>query len=484
MADEQQMFIGGKWTDAAEGGRLDVINPATGEVFATVPSATERDVELAVESARNTFDDGEWPARTSGRDRGRILLRAAEIIRRERDRLAGIETRDNGKPIGDAREDVDEAAFIFEYYGGWATKISGEIPTTGPDSLSIVLKEPAGVAVAITPWNYPIVMASQKIAPAIAAGCTTILKPASFTPMTSLELGKVLEEAGLPAGVLQVVTGPGSSVGAALVRSPSTDVISLTGSGEVGKFIMREAADTLKRVSLELGGKSPNIFFADADFEAAVEGACNGVFWNQGEICSAGTRVFVEKSIYDDALNAMTDHAKAIKLGDGLDPDTSMGPLVSKQQQDTVQSYIEIGMKEAKLAAQGETPSDPKLAGGYFVPPTIFADADNDDRISREEIFGPVMTVIPFEDVDEVVRMSNDNPYGLAAAIWTNNIKKALNTAKAIRAGTIWINDTQPAPSEAPWGGYKQSGFGRELGAWGLEDYLEVKHVYVNLDEG
>jgi betaine-aldehyde dehydrogenase len=283
--------------------------------------------------------------------------------------------------------------------------------------------------------------------------------------------------------VLQVITGFGETAGAPLVESPKVDKVAFTGSREVGKTILRSGADTLKRVTLELGGKSPNIVFADAEFEAAVEGSANGIFWNQGEICSAGSRVFIERPIYDAALNELIDRARNVRLGDGRQPDTTMGPLVSKEQQDRVQRYIEIGEQEAKLAVQGDVPSDDALVGGYYVPPTIFADARNDMTIAREEIFGPVMTVIPFDGVDEVIALSNDNPYGLAAAVWSRDIKKALNTARALRAGIVWINDTQPAPTEAPWGGYKQSGIGRELGREGVEDFLEAKHIYVNLAE-
>ncbi len=483
MADAKQMYIDGKWVDALDGERFDVFNPATGEVIATVPAAKKADVERAVDSARRTFDEGTWWPGTSERERGRILLKVAEIITREADRLAELETLDSGKPIGDARDDVNEAAYMFEYYAGWATKISGDIPPVGNDALSLVVKEPIGVAAAITPWNYPILMAVQKIAPALAAGCTIILKPPEQTPLTCLELPKILEEAGVPAGVFHVVTGLGEDAGAPLVADPRVDKVGFTGSLEVGKIIMRSGADTLKRVTLELGGKSPNIFFADADFDAAVEGACNGVFWNQGEICSAGTRVFVEKPIYDDAVAAMIEQAKTVVVGDGMDEGTSMGPLVSKEQQERVLRYIEIGEGEANLASKGSTSSDPKLANGYFVPPTIFTDATNDITIAREEIFGPVMTVIPFTKVEEVVAASNDNEYGLAAAVWTKDIKKAFRVAKSLRAGTVWINDTQPAPTEAPWGGYKQSGIGRELGPWSMDDYLELKHIYVNLDE-
>jgi acyl-CoA reductase-like NAD-dependent aldehyde dehydrogenase len=483
MADALQNYIDGTWVDALDGERFDVFDPATGEVIATAPSSKAADVEAAIEAARRTFDERGWWPGTSERERGRILLRAAEIVDRELDRLAQLESRDSGKPLGEAREDIAEVAYMFEYFGGWATKIHGDIPPVGPDALSLVVKEPMGVAAGITPWNYPMTMAAQKLAPALAAGCTFILKPAEQTPLTALELPKILEEAGLPTGVFHVVTGFGETAGAPLVASPRVDKVGFTGSRDVGKLIMRHGADTLKRVTLELGGKSPNIVFADADFDEAVEGSCNGIFWNQGEICSAGSRVFVERAIYDDALSAMVDRARAVKLGDPFDEDTTMGPLVSDEQRRRVERYIEIGQREATLAVQGERPSDPRFEGGYFVPPTIFSDATNDVTIAREEIFGPVMTVIPFNDLDEVIRLSNDNDYGLAAAVWTRDIKKAVNTARALRAGVVWINDTQPAPTEAPWGGYKQSGIGRELGARGVEDYLEAKHIYVNLSE-
>jgi betaine-aldehyde dehydrogenase len=483
VAEDLQMFVDGEWADALDGKRFDVFDPATGEVVATVPDAQPADVDRAVEAARRLFDDGSWWPGVTERERGRILLNAAEIVRREQRRLAELETTDSGKPLGEALEDIAEVAFMFEYYGGWATKIDGYIPPVGPDALSLVVREPMGVAVGITPWNYPMMMAVQKIAPALAAGCTFILKPAEQTPLTALELPRILDEAGLPAGVLQVVTGFGETAGAPLVESPGVDKVGFTGSRDVGKIIMRSGADTLKRVTLELGGKSPNIVFADAEFDAAIEGSANGIFWNQGEICSAGSRVFIERSIYDDALERLVQHARSVRVGDGREPDTTMGPLVSKEQRERVLQYIDIGKREARLAAQGDAPSAGRLADGYYVPPTIFADANNDMTIAREEIFGPVMTVIPFESVEEVVELSNDNPYGLAAAVWSRDIKKAINTAKALRAGIVWINDTQPAPTEAPWGGYKQSGIGRELGKEGVEDYLEAKHIYINLAE-
>ncbi|MEO8476004.1 MAG: aldehyde dehydrogenase family protein [Actinomycetota bacterium] len=481
MADALQNYIDGSWVDALDGGRFEVFDPSTGGVIATAPDSQPADVERAVAAARRTFDEGTWWPKTPARERGRILLRAADIVRRERDRLAAMESLDAGKPISEAGADIDEVAFMFEYYGGWATKIAGESQHLDADAMFMVWKEPVGVAVGITPWNYPMMMAAQKVAPAIAAGCTFILKPPEQTPLTCLEIPRILEEAGLPPGVLNVLTGFGETAGAPLTIHLGVDKVGFTGSKEVGKVIMRSGADTLKRVTLELGGKSPNIVFADADFATAITGSANGVFWNQGEICSAGTRVFVDRTIYDDAVNALVEHAAAVRVGDPQNVTTTMGPLISKEQQERVTSYLEIGASEARLAGQGVTPTDPRLEGGYFVAPTVFADVDNSARIAREEIFGPVMSVIPFGSVEDVVEMANDNEYGLAAAIWTNDLTKAMRTARAIRAGIVWINDTQPAPTEMPWGGYKQSGVGRELGKHGLDDFLEEKAVYLNL---
>ncbi len=373
---------------------------------------------------------------------------------------------------------------MFEYYAGWTTKVMGSIPPVGPDAMSLIVKEPVGVAALITPWNYPVLMASQKMAPALAAGCTAILKPATPTPLSSLELARILDEAGLPPGVFNVLNGPGSSVGDALVTHPGVDKISFTGSDEVGKRITKLAAETMKRVTMELGGKSPNLVFSDATLADAYEGSAIGVFYNQGEVCSAGSRVLVERSIYDEALEAMSQYAADLKLGDGMDPDTTMGPMVTSEHHD--------GWRSTSRSARSQVPDwfskardhrMPSWPAGTCVPPTIFADVDNQMTIAREEIFGPVMAVIPFDDVDEAVRIANDSIYGLAASVWTNDITKALKVSRALRAGIVWINDTQPAPSEAMWGGYKQSGVGRELGQHGLESFLETKHIYVNLED-
>lgn len=475
------MYIDGRWVHALNGATLDVVDPSTGSVIAVVPAAAAADVDLAVRAARRASDDGTWGAAVAERERGRILFRMAELVREQRDELAELEVRDCGKPIADARGDIDEVAFMFEYYAGWATKISGDVPPVGPDAMSLIVKEPVGVCGLIVPWNYPMMMAAQKVAPALAAGCTVILKPAEQTPLTALRLAAIAEAAGVPAGVVNVVTGIGVDAGGPLLVHPMVDKISFTGSKAVGQHIQRTCADQLKRVTLELGGKSPNIVFADADLSIAVPGTCNGVFGNQGEVCSAGSRVFVDARIYDDTLRAMAEFAASIRLGSGLDPETTMGPLISAVQRDRVEGYIAVGRAEAALAFEGVRPSDPALSGGYFVPPTIFESTSNDVRIAREEIFGPVMTVIPFRSIDEVVALANDTEYGLAAAIWTRDIGRALRTAKAIRAGVVWINDSQPAPTETMWGGYKHSGIGRELGPYALDAYLESKHIYINL---
>ena len=473
-----QLFIGGKFVDSADRRTFPVYDPSTEEVIAYAPEAGPADVDAAVKAAKEAFET--W-SQTTAQERGRVLFRLAERIRKEAESLAHLESQNGGKPIVEAEFDIADVATCFEYYGGLATKITGHVNPVPDNALSLSLKEPVGVAGQIIPWNYPLLMAAWKLAPALAAGCTCVLKPAEQTPLTALEMASWFEDVGLPPGVVNIVTGFGETAGAPLVTHPDVNKVAFTGSAEVGKKIMKAAADSVKRVTLELGGKSPNIFFADADFEAAIDGALFGVFINQGEVCSAGSRVLVEKKIYKNFVDAMTEKAKRIKLGPPLERETKMGPLVSKDQWERVRGYQEVGKKEAKIAIGGGVPKS--FAKGYYVEPTIFYDVDNSARIAREEIFGPVCAVIPFEDEKDAIRIANDSPYGLAAAVWSRDIYKALRMVKSLRAGIVWVNHMQPTYVEAPWGGYKQSGFGRELGPWGIEEYLETKQVHINLNE-
>lgn len=475
-----RMLINNDWVDAANGVFFPVYDPSTEEAIAEVPEAGAADVDRAVAAARAAFDSGAWPA-TTAQERGRVLFRLAERVRKEAAMLAELESRNSGKPIVEAEFDINDVATCFEYYGGLATKVTGVVNPVPDNALSFTLKDPVGVAGQIIPWNYPLLMAAWKLAPAIAAGCTCVLKPAEQTPLTVLELAAWFAESGLPPGVVNVITGFGETAGAPLVQHPDVQKIAFTGSAAVGKQIVKMAADTVKRVTLELGGKSPNIFFADSDFEAAVDGALFGVFINQGEVCSAGSRILVEKPIYSKFVEAMTEKARRIKLGPPLDRGTKMGPLVSREQFERVRAYQETGKAEAKTAIGGGRSGE--LKQGYYIEPTIFYDASNSARIAREEIFGPVATVIPFNGEGEAIAIANDSPYGLAAAVWSRDIFRAFRVVKSLRAGVVWVNHMQPTYVEAPWGGYKQSGFGRELGPWGIEEYLETKQVHVNLNE-
>src|SRR5271154_6123038 len=475
-----QMYINGEWTASKSAKMFPVYDPSTEEVLAQVPDAGAEDVNRAVAAAKAAFEDGPC-ASTTAQERGRVLFRLSEKIRANLPSLAELECRNTGNPIVEAEFDINDAATCFEYYGGLATKVVGYVNPVPDNAMSFSLKEPVGVAGQIIPWNYPLLMAAWKLAPAIAAGCTCVLRPAEQTPLTALELAKWFDEVGLPKGVVNVITGFGESCGSPLVKHPDVNKIAFTGSAAVGKIIVKQAADTVKRVTLELGGKSPNIFFADADFEAAIDGALFGVFINQGEVCSAGSRILVQKSIYKKFVDAMAEKAKKIKLGPPLDRDTKMGPLVSKDQYERVRSYQELGKKEGKLASGGGRAE--QFGRGYYVEPTIFYDVDNSARIAREEIFGPVAAVIPFDDEADALRIANDTPFGLAAAVWSRDIYRALRMVKAIRAGVIWVNHMQPTYVEAPWGGFKQSGFGRELGIHGIDEYLETKQVHINLNE-
>lgn len=475
-----RMYLDGRFVEASSKQTRDIYNPAKGEVMARVPEATPADVEKAIAAARREFDEGKWPNLAPAK-RGHILFKIAEAIRAQAQELAKLETMNMGKPLSEAEGDVADAADSFEYYGGLANKITGEVNPVNPRAFDFTLKEPIGVCGQIIPWNFPLMMAAWKIAPAIAAGCTVILKPAEQTPLTALKLAEVLDGIeDLPKGVVNIVTGEGPTAGATLVKSHEVDKIAFTGSTEVGKWILKTAAETnLKKVTLELGGKSPNIFFSDSDFEMAIAGALFGIFYNQGEVCSAGSRILVEKSIHKKLVEAMAERAQQIRLGDGLDPSTKMGPLVTAGHRERVESYIQIGKQSGKLICGGQRPG--ALTQGYFIEPTIFDQVDPNSRLAQEEVFGPVVAVIPFENENEAIKLANHSDYGLAAGVWTKDFTKAMRMIRKIRSGIVWVNHYHPAPMEGPWGGFKQSGIGRELGRYGIENYLQAKQVYVNL---
>ena len=481
--DPLPLYIGGRFTKGAEP-PAEIINPATGLPIARAARATRAEAQAAIQAARDTFDSGSWSGLTATK-RGQVLLEIARQLRESSPELARLETENMGKPIVESEFDVADAATCFEYYGGLANKITGEVNPVPDEALSLTLKEPVGVCGQIIPWNYPLLMAAWKIAPALCAGCTVVLKPAEATPMTALALARILDGIpDLPKGVVSVVTGDGPVVGALLAESDLVDKVAFTGSTRTGRAILHAAADSnLKRVTLELGGKSPNIFFADADWEAAVEGAVFGVFVNQGEVCSAGSRILVEKAIHAKFLDAFVAKAKTIRLGDPLDRDTRMGPLVTAAHRDRVIGYVEQGKHEgAQLVLGGGKPGG-ALARGLFVEPTIFDRVDPGMRIAQEEIFGPVVSVIPFEGERQAIEIANATPYGLAGAVWTRDIFRAFRVVRKLRAGIVWVNHMQPTYVEAPWGGVKMSGGGRELGLHGVDNYLEMKQVHVNLNE-
>ena len=474
------LYIDGQFVPGASDKTFPVYDPSTEEVLADVVEATAAEVDLAVQAARRAFDTGPWSVSTP-QSRAQVLFKLAAKVREHLSELAEMETRNTGKPIVEGEGDIDAVAEVFEYYAGLVTKIPGMVNPVSANALSLSIKEPIGVAGLIVPWNYPLLMAAWKLAPALAAGCTCVLKPAEQTPLTAMMLAQWFEEVGLPPGVVNIVNGFGESCGAPIVDHPLVDKIAFTGSTEVGKSIVRRASHTLKRVTLELGGKSPNIFFADADWEASIDGALFGIFINQGEVCSAGSRILVEQKIYKPFVEAMAEKAKTIRIGAPMDRETKLGPVVSKEQYERVQSYLAIGRGEAKLASGGGRPQ--AFEKGYYIEPTIFYDVDNSARIAREEIFGPVAAVIPFDAEADAIRIANDTPYGLAAAVWSRDIYKVFRVVKKIRAGIVWVNHMQPTCVEAPWGGYKQSGTGRELGPWGIDEYLETKQVHINLNE-
>jgi aldehyde dehydrogenase (NAD+) len=477
-----QLFIDNEWRPADSGATLDVINPATEETIASVPSAGQSDLDRAVAAARAALD-GPWGA-LSARERGRLVWRLGEKLMEKADEIARLETLSNGKPIFESRQiEVPAAAECFQYFAGWADKIHGEtIPVKG-NHLTYTLREPVGVVAAIVPWNFPLLLTAWKVAPALACGNTVVIKPASQTPLTALALADVASDAGLPRGVLNVLTGPGSTLGRMIVGHPGIDKIAFTGDTSTGREIMRGSADTLKRITLELGGKSPNIVFPDADLDAAVRGATTGIFYGKGEVCAAGSRLLVDTSIRDAFIDKVAARAKKMTPGDPLDPKTRLGAIASKTQLDTDLRYIETAKREGATLVAGGLRADIGTGKGYFLQPTVFAGVTPAMTIAREEIFGPVLAAIEFADVDEAIARANDSHYGLAAAVWTKDIKKAHHVARRLQAGTVWINTYNAYDTAAPFGGYKQSGFGREMSLHALDHYTQVKTVWVDLNQ-
>jgi aldehyde dehydrogenase (NAD+) len=475
---QTKLYIGGEFVDATDGSTFEVENPAEASTLAEVAEAKEPDIDRAVTAARGAFESDDWQG-MAARERGRLLYRLADLVEDEADRLARIETLQNGKPYFESRQvDLPEIVAILRYYAGWADKIQGEtIPVAGP-VLNYTRREPLGVVGAIVPWNFPLLLAVWKLAPALASGNTVVLKPAEETPLTALELGALAAEAGFPAGALNVVPGYGPTAGAPLVRHPGVDKIAFTGSTDVGREIMREAAATLKPVTLELGGKSPNIVFADADLKAAVRGVTTGIFYGKGEVCAAGSRLFVESSIHDQFMERLVDRAAKMTPGDPFDKNTRLGAIVSQGQLDRVLGYIESGRKEGAELLTGGARLDRQ---GYFVEAAVFDRVTPEMAIAQEEIFGPVLAALSFDDVDEAIALGNQTIYGLAAGVWTRDVKKAHRVAHRLRAGTVWVNTYNRYDPAAPFGGYKQSGFGRELGMHALQGYTQVKNIWIDL---
>jgi len=474
-----KLLINGKWVDAASGKTFPTINPSTGEVITRVAEADAADVDKAVAAARAAFDKGPWRRKMTASHRGVLMNKLADLVEKHAEELAQLEALDNGKPYHVAlAADLPLTIACYRYYAGWADKIQGKtIPVQGR-YFTYTKHEPVGVVGQIIPWNFPLLMASWKLGPALACGNTVILKPAEQTPVTALRLGELILEAGLPEGVVNIITGFGPGAGSSISEHPDIDKVAFTGSAEVGKIILKASAGNLKRVSLELGGKSPNIIFPDADMEQAVPNSMMGVFFNSGQVCCAGTRIFVQKDVYDKFNDSLAKFSAGMTVGDGLEPSTMMGPLVSKEQFDKVKGYLELGKQEgARVTVGGEA-----MGGkGYFVKPTVFADVNNKMRIAREEIFGPVAATIPFKDENDAVLQGNDTDYGLGAAVWTSDVGRAHKVARALKAGTVWVNCYGMIDPISPFGGYKQSGFGRELGKYAIELYTQIKSVYVKL---
>jgi len=485
---EYQLLINGQQVAPKSGEMMERRYPANNDVtVARFPKASEEDVDAAIQAARTAFDNGSW-SNAPARNRAAVLRRTADKIRVEQNDLARLLASEVGKPLSEAGIEVALTADVFEYYAGLALDIKGQVVSNYiNDAIGMILKEPVGVVGIITPWNFPMLLATWKIAPALAVGCTTVIKPASYTPCTTYELGRILTESGAPAGVVNVITGSGKTVGDRIAASPLVDKVAFTGSTEVGQQVMRAAASNVKKISLELGGKSPNVVFADSNLQGAVIGALFGIYMNAGQVCQAGSRLLVEESVHDQFLNMFSNFVAGVKVGDPMDPATRMGPVVSDSQLDTVESYVKAGNDEkATLVRGGKRLTGEGYDKGYFYEPTIFDQVDNRMKIAQEEIFGPVLSVIPFKDADEALRLANDTMYGLAAAVWTKDIDRAFKFAKGIKAGTVWINSYHAAGTLGvplmPFGGYKQSGIGRELGQEGMEMFMETKSVSLKLN--
>jgi phenylacetaldehyde dehydrogenase len=478
VAKTRPMLINGKWVGAVSGKTFPTYNPATGEVLAQVAEGDKEDIHRAVSAARAAFQKGSSWKKLTPSERGRLMWKLAELLEKRTEEFAQLESLDQGKPVTIARvADVPVSVDQLRYYAGWATKIEGNtipISAHGGQFLAYTLRDPVGVVGQIIPWNFPLIMATLKLGPALATGCTVVLKPAEQTPLTALLLGELIQEAGFPDGVVNIVTGYGETAGAALAAHPDVDKIAFTGSTEVGKLIVHAAAGNLKKVSLELGGKSPNIVFQDAEIDSAIPGAANAIFFNQGQVCCAGSRLYVEDQQFDQVVDGVSQLASKIRMGPGMDATTQMGPLVSEEQLNRVCSYLESGFSEGARATVGGKREGDK---GYFVKPTVLVNTNEKMKVVREEIFGPVVTVMPFSDIDDLVAKANNTPYGLAAAVWTRDIKKAHRIASELRAGTVWINCYGVLDSAMPFGGYKQSGWGREMGHQMLDLYTEVKSV-------
>lgn len=478
----KKQFINGNWILANNKETREIINPYNQEVIAIVTDSDETDTQEAIKAAREAFDHGEWP-KLPNIERGRIVRKIADLIERDAEDLAKLETLDTGKTLEESRWDMEDIAEVFRYYADIGDKDGGEvIPSPIPNSESRVVNEPVGVCAQITPWNYPLLQASWKLAPALVAGNTLIMKPSEITPLTTIKVFELMEEAGLPKGVVNLVLGAGSTVGSELSKHMEVDLISFTGGVGTGRKIMQAATSNIKKVALELGGKNPNIIFEDADIDVAIDNALNAVFFHAGQVCSAGTRLIIEDTIHDDFVDALKKRVEKIVLGNGLDDQTEMGPLISKEHLEKVSTYVDNGVKEgATLLIGGSKPKDTTLENGFFYLPTILTDCTTDMAVVQDEGFGPVITVERFKTEDEAIKLANDSVYGLSGGVWTQDLAKAERCVNKMRMGTVWINDVNNYFPQAPWGGYKQSGFGRELGTTGLEEYQEQKHIFTNL---